>query len=90
MINNHGVNGWHLKESNNTIIASLDTGVFNQLIEENLRRQVAKKPSAVRVSVDKDELLEAVESRLRKICNIPDNARLTSVIHQSTMVFQTS
>lgn len=85
---NHGVNGYRLDLDDSRIMASLDIGVFNQLIAENLQDQKAKNPGASVVHVDEDELASAVESRLRHLCDVPDSAKLIEVIHQRTMVFQ--
>ena len=86
---NHGVNGWHLTIDGRTI-ASLDVGVCAQLVRENLQRQAARSPGASQVSVDSAELQEAIELQIRRLCNVPDGARLVNTINQSTMVFQPS
>lgn len=87
---NHGVNGWHLTRSDGRTIASLDAGVHNQLVQENLQRQKKKNPNASWVRCNEDELQEAIEAQIRRLCNVPDGARLVNTINQSTMVFQPS
>lgn len=89
-ITNHGVNGWHLTRSDGRTIASLDAGVHSRLVRENLQRQMEENPNASWVKCNEDELLEAIELQIRRLCNVPDSARLVNTIGQSTMVFQPS